>query len=277
MALFRTQKTGFYFFLILLLSVLFFQFLFIEQEKNPLFKGIYFVSGGIQSLKYKAHSSLTETIKKYTFLLKIRAKNKKLREQALNLQARLNLFNELKAENDRLNKLIHFTRRTDMELLPGQVIAHDLLFQNQLIVINRGTVHGVRKYMGVIHPQGVIGHIFRVTSHSSQIVTLMNKISSLPGFNQRNRAKGLVEPYNRNLLMFKYFDFQEPRKNLQIGDKIVTAQSKYFSSGLPVGTVAMVTETPNNEKPNVFIKPEILFSSIEEVLIILNPKAEEIQ
>ena len=271
MALFKTQKTGFYFFLILLLSILFLQFLLISQEKNLLFKGVYFISGGIQSIKYQIHSSLTETIRKYAFLLEIREENKELREQALKLQAKQSLFNELKRENDRLNKMMAFTLRKDLELLPGQVIAHDLLFQNPLIVINRGAVHGVKKYMGVIHPQGVIGHIFRVTSHSSQVVTLMNKLSSLPGLNQRNRIKGLIEPHKPNLLKFKYFDLQESVRTLKEGDKIVTAQSKHFPSGFPIGTVALVKkETPDSAKQSVLLRPDIRFSSVEEVFVILN-------
>ena len=192
----------------------------------------------------------------------------------LTLQARHGLFNELKAENNRLNEMIAFSQRENMKLLPAQVIAYDFLFQNQLIVINRGTVHGVHKYMGVIHPKGVIGHIFRVTSHSSQIVTLMNKISSLPGLNQRSRIKGLAEPYNRNLLIFKYFDLQETHKTFQKGDKIVTSISEHFPSGLPVGTVVSMTEEVDNAKRNIFVEPEVSFSSVEELFVILNYNKE---
>ena len=270
MAFFKTQKISFYFFLILLLSVLSFQFLSIKQEKNFLFKGVYFISGGIQGIKHRLHFFLAETAKKYIFLLNTREENIKLRQQVLSLQTKQSLFNELKAENDRLNEMIAFSQRKDIKLLPAQVIAYDFLFQNQLIVINRGAVHGVQKYMGVIHPQGVIGHIFRVTSHSSQVVTLMNKISSLPGLNQRSRIKGLVEPYSRNLLTFKYFDLQETYKTFQKGDQIVTSTSEHFPSGLPVGTVISTKEELNNAKQNIFIEPEVSFSSVEELFIILN-------
>ena len=274
MAFFKPQKISFYFFLILLLSVLSFQFLSIKQEKNFLFKGVYFISGGIQGIKHRLHFFLSETAQKYIFLLKTREENIKLRRQVLTLQARHGLFNELKAENNRLNEMIAFSQRENMRLLPAQVIAYDFLFQNQLIVINRGTVHGVHKYMGVIHPKGVIGHIFRVASHSSQIVTLMNKISSLPGLNQRSRIKGLAEPYNRNLLIFKYFDLQETHKTFQKGDKIVTSISEHFPTGLPVGTVVSMTEEVDNAKRNIFVEPEVSFSSVEELFVILNHNKE---
>lgn len=273
MALFKIQKTGFYFFSVLLLSLLLFQFLSIKQEKNLIFKGVHFLSGGIQSIKHKLHSSLSNTIKKYVFLLEIQEENKFLKEQIPMLQARQSLFDELKAENDRLNKMISFQRREDMELISAQVIAYDFLFQNQLIVINRGSAHGIKKYMGVIHPQGVVGHVFRVTSHSSQIVTLMNKISSLPGLNQRSRIKGLMESGNQNLLMFKYFDPQENKNVFQKRDKIITSSSKYFPSGLPVGAVVSVKKT-SNEEWRVLVKPSVLFPSLEEVFIILNQKEE---
>ena len=157
MALFRTQKTGFFFFSVLLLSLLLFQFLAIKQEKNIIFKGVYFISGGIQSVKHKLHSSLSNTVKKYILLLKTQEENRNLKEQLLILQARQTLLDELKVENARLNKMIHFQHREDMELIPAQVIAYDFLFQNQLIVVNRGSVHGIKKYMGVIHPQGSCG------------------------------------------------------------------------------------------------------------------------
>lgn len=274
MALFRTQKTGFFFFSVLLLSLLLFQFLSIKQEKNIIFKGVYFLSGGIQTIKHKLHSSLSNTVKKYILLLEIQEENRNLIEQIINLKARQSLFEELKEENDRLNKMIRFQHREDMQLMPAQVIAYDFLFQNQLIVINRGAVHGIKKYMGVIHPQGIVGHVFRVTSHSSQIVTLMNKISSLPGLNQRSRVKGLMEPSNQNLLIFKYFDPQESRNIFQKGDKIITSSSEYFPQGLPIGVVDSIKETSMDEW-RVLIKPAVLLSSLEEVFIILNQRKKD--
>lgn len=222
-------------------------------------------------MKHSLHSSILNTIKKYALLLEIQEENRILKKQMLNLKARQSLLQELKKENDRLNKMIRFQRRKDMRLMPAQVIAYDFLFQDQLIVINRGAVHGIKKYMGVIHPQGVVGHVFRVTSHSSQIVTLMNKISSLPGLNQRSRVKGLMEPGSQNLLIFKYFDPQESNNVFQKGDQIITSSSPYFPQGLPIGAVDSIKETSMDEW-RVFVKPAVLLSSLEEVFIILNQR-----
>ena len=233
-----------------------------------MFKTVYFLSGGVQSLKHKTHFFLSETIKKYIFILDTYRQNRKLKQQILNLQAKQSLFNELKEENKRLNKMIRFRQAKDLKLLPARIADYDLLFQNQMLVINRGFVHGVKKYMGVIHPDGVVGHVFRVSSHSSQVLTLMNRMSALPVLNQRSRVKGLIEPADQNLLLFKYFE--ETQSPLKPGDKIVTAQSRHFPSGFPVGRL-LDRKTPSKElQSNPFVQPAVLFSSIEEVFVILS-------
>lgn len=220
-------------------------------------------------MKGEIHFFLSETTRKYILILDTHSENRKLKNQILKLKARQSLFNELKEENKRLNKMIQLQQRNDLNLLPARIIDYDLLFKNQMLVINKGFAHGVKKYMGVIHPDGVIGHVFRVSSHSSQVLTLMSKISSLPVLNQRSRLKGLIEPASRNLLLFKYFE-QNPSA-FKAEDQIVTARSQHFPSGLPVGQL-LEKQTPTEElkDPTLFVQPAVLFSSAEEAFVILN-------
>ena len=208
MAFFKKPKqTRFRLLLILPLSLLLFQFLFWKQEENPLFKTVVFLSVTAQRTHHQVIDAVSETAQKYVFLLAAREENRDLQQKTAVLQARQTLMEELKAENARLRSLIDFSLRKNMKLLPADAVAYD--FFSRLITLDRGASHGVRKRMGVIHPQGAVGHIFRVTSHSSQALVLTSRLSSLPGRVQRSRLRGLAEPFGGNLLMFKYFDFQD--------------------------------------------------------------------
>ena len=308
MAFFKPKKTRLQILLILPLSLLLFQFLFWNQEENPLFKTVVFLSVTAQSAHHKVSAAVSETVKKYVFLLKTREENRDLKQKTAALQARQALMEELRAENARLRSLMDFSLRKNMDLLPAEVVAYD--FFSRLITLNRGAADGVRKRMGVIHPKGAVGHIFRVASHSSQALVLTSKLSSLPGRVQRNRLRGLAEPGGRNLLMFKYFDFQDDpaasfsplaeaaapaeaaeRRPARLknaaagtksaplpqssggkvlkGDKIVTDASKNFPSGLPVGEAVSVKKTADGGF-RVFVRPSAPLSSLKEALIVLS-------
>ena len=126
--------------------------------------------------------------------------------------------------------------------------------------------------MGVLHPQGVVGYIFRVSPNSSQVLSLLSPLSSVPSRNQRSRVQGLVESHQKNLLLFHYLDKQNSFKSqdLRLGDKIVVSKSDQLPAGFLIGEIVSLSSSSKTFNPKALIQPAVNFDSLEEVLVVLN-------
>lgn len=249
-------------------------FLLAQGQDNPLLKTVLSFTGGGQTLSVRLRSDITETVKKYLFLLGLRDENRKLKQENAKLTAENQLLKELEYEFNKLIQFSKFSKKEPSSLLSARIVATDLLAQKQMLVINRGSQHGVRKYMGVIHPKGVIGYVFKTTTSSSQVITLFNRLSTLPVINQRSRTKGVVEVGLRSkTLILKYFDLQgQNTPDLKEGDRIVTEETRQFRSGFSVGTIHSIKKDISTARQTVLIKPTVPFTAIEMVFVVLKPQ-----
>ena len=106
-------------------------------------------------------SGVRSTTSMYLKLIGIKKRNLELLHENEELRAKLGAITELKLENERLTKLLDFKRSTNMSLLAAKVIARDLSPDHYAIRINRGTRHGLKKLMGVITVEGVVGYVLK--------------------------------------------------------------------------------------------------------------------
>ena len=178
------------------------QFLNTEEDQDPLTSLSFQVFSEIQTASVNFHKSLSSLIEKYLFLLELRENNEFLKKENNRLKIRQQLFEETLEENKRLKKTIDFSANQKFQLLASEIISTDFLSKSQLFVINKGRSHGVKQFMGVLHPSGVVGYIFRTSPNSSQVITLINPLSSLPVRNRRSRVTGLVSLSKEDRLIF---------------------------------------------------------------------------
>ena len=252
-------------------------FLLIQKQDNPLLKAALFLTGGGQTISVHLRSNITDTMKKYLFLLNLKDENKRLKQENARLAAENQLLKEVEHEHKMLLKFSEFSEKEPNPLLPARVVATGLLSQNQMIVIDKGSKHGVRKYMGIIHPKGVIGYVFKTAPSSSQVITLFNRLSSLPVINQRSRTKGVIEAgLNAKTLFLKYFDLQGHNPpDLKEGDKIITEETRQFRSGFSVGVIQSIKKDITTARQTVTIKPSASFTTAEMIFVVLKPQENQ--
>ena len=271
MGLFNLNKKYLFLLTFLIVCFIYFQILH-KQGKAPFASRVsHFVLGEVQTASVIFRSEVTSLVKKYFFLLGLREENLQLKTKNSQLLSQQSLLTEIQQENKRLKQALTLYEDSPFSLLPAQVTAKDFLYRNDLITINKGSRHGIKKYMGVIHPAGVVGYIFRTTPHSSQVITLLNKLSSLPAINQNNRIHGLIEYYKDENLSFKYFNLKNTVKIFQKNDIIVTSATNQFPPGLPVGSIQKLQNKTQDLIPTIIVHPYVPFSSLEEVFILLSP------
>ena len=254
----------------LIVIFIYFQALHRQGKDNFLSKISHFTLGEIQTASVILRSEIASFVKKYFFLIHLREENLQLKTEMTKILSQQNLFKEIRQENNRLKQALNFYQNSSFSLLPVQIIAKDFVHHNNLLMINKGSRQGVKKYMGVIHPKGVVGYVFRTTPNSAHIITLLSNLSSLPVTNQRNRINGLVTSYKDKLLSFKHFNLKNMTKTFQKNDIIVTSATEQFPPGFPVGYIQELQHKSHDLKPDIIAKPYVPFFSLEEVFVVLS-------
>ncbi len=228
-------------------------------------------------LVQKAYSSFSAGVRGttglYLDLIDIKKENRLLLNENQELRAQLGALTELRLENERLNSLLQFKQRSEMELLAARVIGKDLLPDHNTITINRGSAQGVNRHMAVITVGGVVGYVFRVETHTARILLLTDRYTAIDAIVQRSRARGIVEGTGGDDGRMRYLRRDE---DVIVGDLIVTSGlDNIFPKGFPVGTVISVNKSRYGMTQEVGLRPVLNPSSLEEVFVVLNANHEE--
>ena len=276
MNIFYFKKRVFVFILLFSIILIGLQWLNRDSKQDPLTQTSFNLFSEIQTASVNFHRALSDFLNKYLFLLDIREKNQVLEQENKQLKIKQQVFEEIIGENERLKQVIDFSIRQDFKLLAGEVISGDFLSKGQLLTINKGSSHGVKKKMGVLHPSGLVGYVFRTSPHSSQIITLLHPLASLPVRNRNSRVTGLLSPSKKNHLLFKFWEEglldSQIQKSFKQGDTIITMKTDQFPAGFLVGYVLPIQFSHSRSTSDIYIQPFVDFNSLEEVFVVLESK-----
>lgn len=271
MNIFNLREKKFFLIWFFAILLIIFQILPRKDQDNFLFKLFHGGLGGIQTASVNFQLEINSLADKYLFLLHLHDENLRLKRENNQLEVKNQVLKEIQIENERLRELMNLQKKSSHSFLVAHVTSRNFLSDSELITINKGSQHGIKKYMGVIHLKGAIGHVFRVSPYSSQIISLKNQLSALPAGIQKSRLTGLVEGQLSRGILFKYFDLNPWNTySIKKDDVVVTSSSKYFPPGIPIGEVTSLKEG------KIEVKPYVNLDEIEEVLIITNLNKSEI-
>lgn len=241
-------------------------------------KRTYFLIAESQALLSSVQDSISDQIKKYIFLLNLRKENNLLKQENQELHIQQQILQDTLKENERLRQIVDFPKKIDMKVLAAQVISYDFLSRKDILIVNKGSKDGVKKFMGVLHIEGVLGFVFRVSPHTSQVITLEHPLASLAVRNKRNRKLGLLfSSLGETKLHFWSEDLEIKKlsESFKERDILVTTQSNQFPPGLLVGAVESLyvsrRQIKKQNQAEIFIKPFVNFESLEELFILLEP------
>lgn len=239
-----------------------------SQDGPWIFRPFYIASSFTQSLYGDFSSGVRSTTDLYLNLIDIKKTNRELVEELNSLKAQLGDLTELRLENERLNELLDFKRKTDMELLAAKITGRDLFPDSDTLTINRGLQNGVTKGMAVITPSGAVGYVVQAEDSTSQVLLLTHRYAVIDAVVQSSRARGIVHGYNSDLCELRYLNRNDQVKK---GDLIVTSGlDNIFPKGLPVGVVTEVHKDDFKFEQEVYLAPVVAASKLEEVFVVLN-------
>jgi rod shape-determining protein MreC len=200
--------------------------------------------------------------------------NASLREELNRLKLRNAELESRAAEADRLAALLGFRgSHPDVPMVVARVIGAAAAGASKTIYINRGEADGLRRNMGVITPEGVVGKVIDVYSDTAQVQLLTDKESGMGALLASSRTQSPVGGIGEPMLMMKYITNDE---KVPIGERVMTSGlDRIFPKDLPVGTVA--STKPGNPFQEIRIRPAARLDQLEEVIVLLSRQELEPQ
>ena len=230
-------------------------------------RSVVFVTAPIQSVITYSIDRCAHFIQDYIFLINTRRDFSSVVEENRKLLNTIHNLKEIEVENKRLKSLLQFQEKVEEKKTTAQVIAKDVSSEFRSIRINKGSNDGIERGMAVVTHEGIVGKVLRVTSNYSDVITMLDNLSSIDAIVQRSRARGLVEGSSDFSCILRYALRTD---DIETGDVIVSSGlDSVYPKGLMLGTVIKVTKKSYGVTQDVEVRPSVDFSKLEEVLVIL--------
>jgi len=193
--------------------------------------------------------------------------NQQLKKDKILLQAKLQKFQALEAENLRLRSLLDSSFKVGERVLIAELSAVELDPYRQQIVINKGSRSGVFTGQPVLDAHAVMGQVISTSPLSSTVLLITDASHALPVQVSRNGlrtvAVGTGEINKLNL------PFLPRNADIRPGDTLITSGlGGLFPPGYPVAKVAEVSQEAGQHFASINAIPLAHLDRSREVLLV---------
>jgi rod shape-determining protein MreC len=206
----------------------------------------------------------------YFALRHVRTENEDLRRQVADLQVRLQEEHALAARSARLQELMDLKTQATLPTVAAEVIAGNPDPSMRTVMINRGAADGVLVDMAVIAPRGIVGRVIGpVGRHAARVQLIVDRDAAAGALSERTRAGGMIVGAEANppLRMELVSNFADVKP----GDNIVASGvDGIYPKGYLIGQVER-SDHGGGLYRTISVRPSVDFSSLEEVLVVLEP------
>jgi rod shape-determining protein MreC len=194
-----------------------------------------------------------------------------LKKQVSELQESLLNMREFQFENERLKKILNFGEQLEGKKILAQVVAWDSSSDHRVLRVNRGRLHGVELKSPVFTADGVVGYVYRMTDHYSDILTVLDTGHRVDVIVEKSRAHGILEGLSQNRTSLKYLPLTKP---VTLDEKVVTSGvGRLYPKNILIGRVVKVERESYDLTQRIEVIPSVDFSNLEEVIIFVSDTA----
>lgn len=197
----------------------------------------------------------------------LQAENTRLAAQNLLLELKLQRFDALERENQRLREAREGASRVVQRSLVATILKVDLDPYRQRVLVDKGTRNGVFRGQAVLDAHGVFGQVTRVGPFSAEVIMISDPEHAIPVQLNRTGVRTLAVGTGRpDLLLLPYL----PRSaDVEPGDLVVSSGlGGVFPPGYPVGLVGEVRRDPAQPLLAVQAQPLASLDRDPEVLLV---------
>jgi len=201
----------------------------------------------------------------------LRDENARLRQENDALIIENVQLKEAEAENERLRRLLDFTRTNPSYDYRGgevgaRVIGHDPSAYLDFVIIDLGERQGASLDMPVVTERGLVGRITKVHDTSSEVLLITDVNSAVTALIQTSRAMGVVRGLAGGGLLLD----QVPQDvEVHEGEIVITSGlGDSFPRGLVIGQISKVYQRDYEMFQQARVRPTVDFRNLEQVLVI---------
>ncbi|MCP4930088.1 MAG: rod shape-determining protein MreC, partial [Gammaproteobacteria bacterium] len=195
------------------------------------------------------------------------ANNRRLNQEALVQNARLQRMAALEAENARLRALLDSTTKVGDNIIIAEIVSVDMNPYRNMILINKGGQDGAYVGQALIDANGIVGQITRDRLYSAEAMLVTDVDHALPIELARNRLRTIaVGTGELNRLSLP---FLPSNADVREGDLLISSGlGGTFPSGYPVGVIRQINSTTGQAFLEIDAEPAAALNRIREVLLI---------
>jgi len=237
------------------------------------------IQSAVSGIVYRPVSKLTGFFAGLSNLRQMYEENAALKQEMENYQALRAQLADAQAENQRLETMLHFYRRTVNQLheIPAVVVGREPSEWNSALTIDVGSANGVQPNMAVVAPDGsLVGRVDTVSAHSARVVLITDTelgdgVSALVEASHM-QPFGVVtgsttSPGELNLDFLGQI-IQLPSSQL-VGDEVVTSGlGDVFPRGLVIGTITKVVYGAHNTAKSAIVQPAAQMDFLQDVFVV---------
>lgn len=195
-----------------------------------------------------------------------------LREERLQLLARLQRLEVLEAENNRLRSMLGSAARVAARVLAADLMEVSLEPFTRKIVIARGTKDEVYVAQPVIDAHGIMGQITQVSNYISYATLITDPGHAIPVMVNRNGLRTIVfGTGDQDAVSVPYLT---SASDIREGDLLISSgMGGVFPPGYPVAVVTRIANDPNEAFLEITAKPAAQINHSKQVLLIWTNQA----
>lgn len=160
-------------------------------------------------------------------------------------------------------------------LIPAKVVSNSLSRHDNLITIDKGSVDGVKKDMGVACGNGVVGIVYLTSSHYSVVIPVLNTESNI-SCRIRNRGYFGYLNWTGGDTQKAYVEDVPRHARFRLYDDVETSgYSSVFPPGILVGKIMHVYNSPDGVSYRLQVRLSTDFGRLRDVCVIDNSSVLE--
>ncbi len=226
-----------------------------------------FVFAPLERSSHATGSGVRHLWANYIDLRHTREQNLALRDEVARLREEQVSFAEDAAEGRRLQSLLAFKQQYIAKTVAAEVIGTSGSDRSHVLWINKGSADGLAPEQAVITPDGVVGKLRDVMSHTAQVLLLNDSNSGAGVFLATTRMRGILRGTADGEVVINNLT---PDDRIKAGEHVITSGGdQVFPRGLPVGAISSVALDPAHPPYTmIHIQPAANLRRLEEVLVI---------
>lgn len=259
----------------LLLAVIVGHIILISAQVNsksgvPILEAVTF---GVFAELERGTASVTGSVRdvwnSYIGLRQARAENETLKRQLADAQIQMQEQRALADRTRSLAAMLELRTGLDLKTTGAEIIGAGITPDFRTVTIDKGSRQGLAVDMAVVAPPGVVGRVVMAGPVASKVQLLIDRNAAAGALVSRSRAQGVVVGTGETRLRMEYVSTSS---DVVVGDTVVTSGiDGIYPKGLVIGKIDSIDKTSGSWQ--IGIVPAVDFSSLEGVLVVLEPPA----